>query len=109
MAYHWPYDVLRLIVIAVGGAIFGMVLMRIITHRLYHWTLKRVSSLVAIAVMGLFAALQEFQQLGRPIVWWRLPLLIAFVICAGVGVFAPSEDADYDWRLPKTPRDKHSK
>lgn len=104
LAYHWPYDVLRLLVIAVGGAIFGMGLMRIVARRLYYWTFKRVMSLIALQVMGLFAALQEYQQLGRPMLWWRLPLLVVFSTCAGVAVFWPSEDADYDWRLSRAKR-----
>lgn len=41
----------------------------------------------AMTVYWIFAVLQELQQVGKPFVWWRLPLLAVAAVLALSSVF----------------------
>lgn len=98
---HWltmtvPYnpiiDALRYVCFAVGGGVMGRAMFMAATGRLRQWTRRARAAVGAWFCIGLFAILQEANQLHKPMLVWRLPLLLAVCVLALIAMFSGTED-----------------
>lgn len=69
----------------------GIVLTALTMILAWRLTIKKerpydVPMLWALTVYWLFAIIQEAQQIGRPFVWWRLPMLMIAAVLALISV-----------------------
>lgn len=46
---------------------------------------KQACRYIGLAILGLVACLQELEQLGKPMLWWRLPLITVGLVFAFFG------------------------
>jgi hypothetical protein len=74
-------DLVRITAVLIAGVC--MVLMALRAHRARVIAGDGFAPWATAALLGsmVFVIAQEAQQIGKPFVWWRLPLLLLIVLC----------------------------
>lgn len=83
-------DLLRGIVICLGAAV--LVYSSLTIHFCWTHGIRWIGRWLLAFAVGILAAAQEFEQYGKPMVVWRLPVLIAGVIGALIVMHTPRTD-----------------
>lgn len=94
-------DLARFAAILLGGSVATFTVLELFR---WHWgwptpsdrTKRFVARLVAYSTLGLIAAITEWTQLGKPWLWWRLPLLIVGVFSAMYSIRLEGKSARED-------------
>lgn len=90
--YHPALDLLRCAVFFFGVAILVYVAREAPRwHRRRSHPVSEMALLAALAGFALFAILQEIEQFGKPMVWWRPPLLLFVAVNAAVATWTISQ------------------
>lgn len=82
---HWWLDVLR-----VGSSVLALVALVGVSAILFTRRVSVRLRYLCLALVPLFALgiIQELQQVGKPFIWWRLPLITLGELFALYGLFA---------------------
>lgn len=88
-------DALRMLAIVTAALLLVMIGVLITRKRIGTNQPGDRSWLAGIAVFLVFSAVQEAQQLGKPFIWWRLPMLIIGNLFIGRACYQRAQaDAD---------------
>ena len=94
-------EFIRILTITFAGAVLFLILRLLMNWNKLQFQTDRKLRYVALSLYAILAAVQEINQVGEPLVVWRLPVLFAATVCALFGMILPDLR---EWQQPKPNR-----
>lgn len=88
LGYSPLYDIVRVFVIFVGVAILSRIAMMFVTRESKTWITSTKSVIAVYAGLAVTLIIQQVEQFGQELVWWRLPLLLFIGVNALITLWA---------------------
>lgn len=83
----WWVDLCRIFAIGFGGVICASVAFFLRDWKCSRQGMPQKARYIALFMYGFLSVLQEVQQIGKPLVLWRLPLIILASLIAIYGMY----------------------
>jgi hypothetical protein len=83
----WLIDIMRAVALVLGGVIFTSCMFFLRDWRRLDMRLPQKFRFLSLLLYALMSVVQELDQLGRPMVVWRLPLIIVAGSCGIYGLY----------------------